>query len=813
MSQSVLIAPPIIRRRSFSSSAGLGSKRLRRVAKNAKKRALAGSSQAPASQSEAPSQDASSKKRAVQSASPSSVFSRGKGKAPTSPSASTTTAADGGFAEVVPGWGPDMLQVMAEDQVASPGPTASSSSAKSSGNRDPPPHMAPAVTTTLLDRDASAKARKIQSGSYVSDKVWDLNDESTKSEGALQVLTGGKLATKDIPFDPVAPLRKMEVATLSHGLDRVLFNPGVHRLKDPRSGVYNFPKTLSDIPDVDLFDYQALPAYVTSSVDEELREIAQREHAQFCGSTSSLTSMLSQVYFLISGWKAPSTKDYSEDFAEEPKGFSMAAKLPALIGLKPRASTDPTSPHRTYYAIDQDKGKVDPSSNSNYVLQNLGKAMEKMLTATPEEFASYLRVNRPSGPPTPDSVKEAYHYAKAGSNFLMRSQLDCHDARLPRATFDLKTRAVVSVRHDRANWVEASGYQINAMKGLFQSYERERYDMARSAWLKYFFQAKIGCMDGILVAYHNSAQVFGFEYFPLEDMAERIFGSMEMADQAFKLSVALSERILQRAIELYPDRQLSLTLETKEPPRTRRSSSSQEVDPNADLMRVWVEPSDARQEGEESAEDDGSIKERKITQFDVTVDRYMWDRIIQGPVDFDAFKMKPSTTKGNQAEEVSLRPFDLQVEYTIRPRGDLSENATYANHDTAVKRLKSMAALILPNLEATNARERRLEAELSKNPEALQRYKEDKKSGIAPGMPRAPGQIDLFRLDDEGSVETPDSDSGLDDGSEEDAMISEAEAAITKGQGQWRAAGENIWSLRKLAQKGARDREAERAQP
>jgi hypothetical protein len=482
-----------------------------------------------------------------------SSSSKGKDKVSTNSSASAP-AVDGAFAEAVPGWGPDMLQVMAEDQFSASSRTASSGSAKPYAGRNPPPHVAPAVTTTLLDRDASAKARKIQSGSYVSDKAWDLNDESTKSEGALRVLTGGKLVTKNIPFDPVAPLRKMEVATLSHGLDRVLFNPGVHRLKDPRSGVYNFPKTLADIPDVDLFDYQALPPYITSSVDEELREIAQREHAQFCGSTSSLTSMLSQVYFLISGWKAPSTKDFSEDFAEEPKGFSMAAKLPALIGLKPRPSTDPSSPHKTYYAIDQDKGKVDPSSNSNYVLQNLGKAMEKMLTATPEDFASYLRINRPPGPPTPDSVKEAYHYAKAGSNFLMRSQLDCHDARLPRATFDLKTRAVVSVRHDRANWVEASGYQINAMKGLFQSYERERYDMARSAWLKYFFQAKIGCMDGILVAYHNSAQVFGFEYFPLEDMAERIFGSMEMADQAFKLSVALSERILQRAIELYPDR-------------------------------------------------------------------------------------------------------------------------------------------------------------------------------------------------------------------------------------------------------------------
>lgn len=36
----------------------------------------------------------------------------------------------------------------------------------------------------------------------------------------------------------------------------------------------------------------------------------------------------------------------------------------------------------------------------------------------------------------------------------MRSQLDCHDPRLPgTGTFDIKTRACVTVRHDRANYL------------------------------------------------------------------------------------------------------------------------------------------------------------------------------------------------------------------------------------------------------------------------------------------------------------------------------------------------------------------------
>lgn len=71
---------------------------------------------------------------------------------------------------------------------------------------------------------------------------------------------------------------------------------------------------------------------------------------------------------------------------------------------------------------------------------------------------------------------------------MMRSQLDCQDPRLPRQTFDLKTRAVVAVRSDRANWVEASGYQIRHSHGLMESFEREYFDMIRAAFLKYSFQ-------------------------------------------------------------------------------------------------------------------------------------------------------------------------------------------------------------------------------------------------------------------------------------------------------------------------------------
>lgn len=273
----------------------------------------------------------------------------------------------------------------------------------------------------------------------------------------------GTLDSESVRYTPVAPLREMKVASLSHGLDRVLFNPGVHVLRDPRTGIYNYSPSLNKIPDVDLFDLSALPPYVTSSKDEELLYLAHKHNAKFCGSTSSLTAMLSQVYFLVSGWKRPNFDNFTQAFNDSNKNFSDGARMPASIKLTPISSSE--GDHTTW-AIDSDKDVLEVSDNSNYILAQLGKSMEKMLTVSPEEYQTYLRVNRPDQTPSKDDhEREAYHYALAGNSMLMRSQLDCTDDRLPGKTFDLKTRAVVSIRSDRANWFEATGYQITKQTG------------------------------------------------------------------------------------------------------------------------------------------------------------------------------------------------------------------------------------------------------------------------------------------------------------------------------------------------------------
>ncbi len=76
--------------------------------------------------------------------------------------------------------------------------------------------------------------------------------------------------------------------------------------------------------------------------------------------------------------------------------------------------------------------------------------------------------------------------------------------------------------------------------------------MTRSAFLKYSLQVRIGNMDGIFVAYHNTHRIFGFQYISLKKMSELLHGTEEMGAQAFRLSVSLLEEILREATSYFP---------------------------------------------------------------------------------------------------------------------------------------------------------------------------------------------------------------------------------------------------------------------
>jgi hypothetical protein len=135
----------------------------------------------------------------------------------------------------------------------------------------------------------------------------------------------------------------------------------------------------------------------------------------------------------------------------------------------------------------------------------------------------------------------------------MRSQLDCVDKRLPgTGVFDIKTRAALPIRIDQLNWEENSGYQIRQLTGPMESFEREYYDLIRSAFLKYSFQVRIGNMDGVMVAYHNTARIFGFQYVSLDEMDTCLFGAPGRGWPVFAKCVQLMEAVYEQIIRPFP---------------------------------------------------------------------------------------------------------------------------------------------------------------------------------------------------------------------------------------------------------------------
>ncbi|KAK5133174.1 hypothetical protein LTR08_008110 [Meristemomyces frigidus] len=369
----------------------------------------------------------------------------------------------------------------------------------------------------------------------------DFTDIKSISAGDLQV----------IPLNVAQP----PVPPLQYGLDRALFNSGVYQLQDPHSRVFNFDPYLQNVLPIAEFDFNALKEYKTSSEDSALSDIAKELGKKYVGSTSSMTGTLAHFHYLLSNWRGLNLNMLSRAFPEQTKTFTSINRVPSAIFLRWKNGT---------YAIDADKEHDTPN-----VLMMLGKSMEKLLTLPREEYERYRKSNS-INPITAEEkdTPESYEYTTM-DDFLMRSQLDAYDSRLPgTGMFDLKTRAVVSIRMDAKNYTDMLGYEIHTLQGNYESYEREYYDMLRSTMLKYLLQARMGRMDGIFVAYHNVQRIFGFQYISIAEMDRAIHGQVDpcLGDQEFRASLKLLNEALDMATKKFPEQSLRVHVESSETP-------------------------------------------------------------------------------------------------------------------------------------------------------------------------------------------------------------------------------------------------------
>jgi hypothetical protein len=360
-----------------------------------------------------------------------------------------------------------------------------------------------------------------------------------------------KLVPKEMVMLPVEKKKAREVPQLAYNLEKVLFNSGPYQLQDRRTQVYNFDPYLGTIMPIEEFDFNALKEYVTSSKDETLTKLCAKHNKKYCGSTSSMTSMLSHLHFLLSDWRKPNFDHLSRSFDVEFESFTVLTRTPVAAFARYKDGV---------YAIDADK-EFDSAS----ILSMLGKSMEKLLTLPKEHFEKYRRSRSHELSDEEKNADEAFHYTTLG-DFMMRSQLDARDPRLPgTGVFDLKTRAVVTIRMDVADYEKGVGYEIDSRFGQWNSFEREYYDMIRAAFLKYSLQVRMGRMDGIFVAFHNTERIFGFQYVSLEEMDQAIHGTMnrKVGDEEFKASIGLLNELLDRATKRFPEQSLRLHVETR----------------------------------------------------------------------------------------------------------------------------------------------------------------------------------------------------------------------------------------------------------
>lgn len=61
-------------------------------------------------------------------------------------------------------------------------------------------------------------------------------------------------------------------------------------------------------------------------------------------------------------------------------------------------------------------------------------------------------------------------------------------------------------------------------------------------------------MDGVIVAYHNTKQMFGFQYIPLEEMDQRLFGyGAGLGDRVFKACLGILENVAEEVVGCFPN--------------------------------------------------------------------------------------------------------------------------------------------------------------------------------------------------------------------------------------------------------------------
>lgn len=331
-----------------------------------------------------------------------------------------------------------------------------------------------------------------------------------------------------------------KIPNLEHNLHHIVEKPGIYKLNELKNGLKpGSSDFLKKIPQPHEIDFSQIPKYMPPSQDKSLLEFAKVSNSKYLMATSSIAYIITQVYYLFSGFNEADYSGLPTHTSKDMKRYMNAQRKPSTSFLR--------EVDNGVYALDGDSGVFAPY---HQILMDMGNILEKLYTLSPERFNAIF-VKDKQNLKAYDLVEDDYHrFMRLNNDLCLRSQIDCHST-LPdgqKIVYEIKTRATAPIRYDVLSYQDYLDYKLDAIVGNMGSFEREYYDLIRGGFMKYFFQLKIGDMDGALIGYHNTVENFGFEYVKRSTIEKLLFGSEYKANIVFlacsKVVTTLLDEIL-----------------------------------------------------------------------------------------------------------------------------------------------------------------------------------------------------------------------------------------------------------------------------
>lgn len=332
--------------------------------------------------------------------------------------------------------------------------------------------------------------------------------------------------------------------TLKHGLDRLVRTDGIYTIDTIAKDVgSDFLRNIAaPAPEI----LARFPEYTPPSRDKNLLAAAKANKVRYVTGSSSITEELMHIYFLLSNFKTPDLTGMGKNYDAKWMMYMSAYRKPTTFMLRKLA--------QGLYAVDGDSGLV-PAMNQD--LSEMGVVLEALLTT---DEATYRRIMDPNSTMPKEEMEEILkgghsHKMRKVGNMVVRSQIDCESTTSTgsKFVFEIKTRATAPIRYDVKNLNLYLDYKIKQRSGVVESFEREYFDLIRSILIKYYFQVKMGNMDGAFLCYHNTREIFGFQYISIEEIEKRVFGCKEFAEIVFKTTLQIHQMIIDEALRLFPD--------------------------------------------------------------------------------------------------------------------------------------------------------------------------------------------------------------------------------------------------------------------